>query len=63
MKSGSFKEFLIMEKAPSSRRKFFKNAVGGVGLMTIPGLLQAQEVSASNQRKIVVIGGHPDDPE
>ena len=31
--------------------------------MTIPGLLQAQEVSASNQRKIVVVGGHPDDPE
>lgn len=52
-----------MNKKFDSRRKFFKKALGSFGLLTLPALLNARPGAASDKRKIVVIGGHPDDPE
>jgi len=45
----------------SSRRQFVKNTLAAAGLVTLPALLQA--TSPAEKRKIVVVGGHPDDPE
>lgn len=52
-----------MNKTSNPRRKFVKNALGSVGLLTLPALLQAQPATTSEKKKIVVVGGHPDDPE
>ena len=46
-----------------SRRQFAKNTLTGAGLLTIPALLQAGPRAAAGKRKIVIVGGHPDDPE
>ena len=50
-----------MKKA-SSRRRFMKQAVAGVGLLSLPELLSAN-TNAPDKLKIVCVGGHPDDPE
>lgn len=44
---------------------FMKNTIGGgLGMLTLPFLLQGQTNSSDvEKRKIVVVGGHPDDPE
>lgn len=52
-----------MNLASSSRRKFLKNSLSGIGCISIPGLLQANHEKASDKKKIVVVGGHPDDSE
>ena len=44
-----------------TRRLFMKNGMGGLGLLTLPSLLSSQ--LAEVRKKIVVAGGHPDDPE
>lgn len=49
-----------MNKIPNSRRKFVK---GSLGLITLPALLQTRPVATADKKKIVVVGGHPDDPE
>jgi LmbE family N-acetylglucosaminyl deacetylase len=46
----------------STRRQFVKNASGGLGL-SLSGLLSAQNKDQASKKKIVCIGGHPDDPE
>jgi LmbE family N-acetylglucosaminyl deacetylase len=43
----------------NSRRTFVKNAIGSSVLLSLSSLLYA----ASEKRKVVVVGGHPDDPE
>src|SRR5205809_25586 len=51
----------------TSRRNFLKNTLagtGGLGLLTLSSVLQAQPLkNAAEKKKIVVVGGHPDDPE
>lgn len=47
----------------NSRRQFVKNTAGGLGLISLPSILQARENGKSEKRKIVCAGGHPDDLE
>lgn len=47
----------------NSRRQFMKNTAGGLGLVTLPSLLFSQKNSPAKGKKIICIGGHPDDPE
>ena len=48
-------------KAP--RREFLKRSLAGAGLISLPSLLQADPRHQAQKKKIVVVGGHPDDPE
>lgn len=52
-----------MKKSPASRRQFVKNTAAGLGLLTLPSLLNAQSNNKIEKKKIVCVGGHPDDPE
>ena len=56
-----------MEKKFSSRRNFIKNTIAGTGsisLLSLTGALQAQPTkNPADKKRIVVVGGHPDDPE
>jgi LmbE family N-acetylglucosaminyl deacetylase len=49
----------------NSRRQFMKNTAVGLGLVTLPSLLIAQKntPAGNKKRKIICVGGHPDDPE
>jgi len=47
----------------NTRRQFVKNTFAGVGLLTLPYLLNAKSGDPSAKKKIVCVGGHPDDPE
>jgi LmbE family N-acetylglucosaminyl deacetylase len=51
-----------MEKSRNTRRQFVKNTATGLGLLSLPSLIHAQNGRA-DKKKIVCIGGHPDDPE
>src|SRR4051794_1141136 len=46
-----------------SRRKFMRNVSAAVGTLALPSLLNAQKKPITDKKKIVCIGGHPDDPE
>ncbi len=50
---------------PSSntRRQFVKNTTMALGLLQLSSLLQAQPKRNEEKKKIVCVGGHPDDPE
>ncbi|MEP6844603.1 MAG: PIG-L deacetylase family protein [Panacibacter sp.] len=52
-----------MHHTSNSRRGFVKNAAAGLGLLTLPSLLTAQVNNKADKKKIVCVGGHPDDPE
>lgn len=45
------------------RRQFMKQAVGTLGFISLPSLLFSQAGAPQQLRKIVCVGGHPDDPE
>lgn len=47
----------------TSRRNFVKNTLAAAGFITLPSLLNARNFEAGDKKKIVVVGGHPDDPE
>jgi LmbE family N-acetylglucosaminyl deacetylase len=47
----------------STRRQFVKNTAAAAGLVTLPSLLMARSAAPAEKRKIVCVGGHPDDPE
>ncbi|HEV8082358.1 MAG TPA: PIG-L deacetylase family protein [Chitinophagaceae bacterium] len=47
----------------NTRRQFIKNTGGGLGLVTLPSLLFAQRNTQAANKKIICVGGHPDDPE
>ena len=46
-----------------NRRKFLQSSTAGLGLLSLPALLHAQAKSRKDQKKIVCVGAHPDDPE
>ncbi len=52
-----------MENALNPRRNFIKAGAAGLGLLTLPHLLQAGPHTALEKKKIVCLGAHPDDPE
>lgn len=52
-----------MHNATKTRRQFVKNIAGSASLLSIPFLLQAKTGKPGEKKKIVVVGGHPDDPE
>jgi LmbE family N-acetylglucosaminyl deacetylase len=58
-----FAEIDHMNMARNSRRQFVKNALGSAGVFTLPALLSEQVEAPLEKKKIVVVGGHPDDPE
>jgi LmbE family N-acetylglucosaminyl deacetylase len=47
----------------NTRRQFVKNTTAGFGLLTLPFLLNAGSSHTLAKKKIVCVGGHPDDPE
>jgi LmbE family N-acetylglucosaminyl deacetylase len=47
----------------NSRRDFIQNASAGIAAISLPGILQRSVPAASPGKKIVCVGGHPDDPE
>ena len=47
----------------NTRRDFIKNASAGIGAISLPDLLRAGVSGAAVRKKIVCVGGHPDDPE
>jgi LmbE family N-acetylglucosaminyl deacetylase len=52
-----------MKTSSRSRRQFVKQSLAGAGIITLPGLLSAQNNAPSEKKKIVCVGAHPDDPE
>jgi len=52
-----------MPSLSNTRRQFMKNTAGGLGFVTLPSLLFAQKNTPAGKKKIVCVGGHPDDPE
>jgi LmbE family N-acetylglucosaminyl deacetylase len=52
-----------MKKSNSSRRQFVKNSTAALGLLSLPSLLHAEKNKKADKKKIVCVGGHPDDPE
>jgi LmbE family N-acetylglucosaminyl deacetylase len=46
-----------------SRRRFLKNASGAFGSLTLSSLASPPTPAVQQPRRIVCIGGHPDDPE
>jgi LmbE family N-acetylglucosaminyl deacetylase len=49
-------------KIGSSRRRFMKNTMAGISMLSLPSLLSAEN-RPDKKLKIVCVGGHPDDPE
>jgi len=47
----------------NSRRDFIKNSSLSLGLFSLPSVLSAQRNPTDKAKKIVCVGGHPDDPE
>jgi LmbE family N-acetylglucosaminyl deacetylase len=52
-----------MKHTYNSRRQFVKDTATGLGLLSLPSLLLAQPKENSTKKKVVCVGGHPDDPE
>ncbi|HEY4327318.1 MAG TPA: PIG-L deacetylase family protein [Mucilaginibacter sp.] len=52
-----------MSSEINSRRQFVKNTAAGLSLLTLPDLLTASAHVPVANKKIVCVGGHPDDPE
>lgn len=46
-----------------SRRDFVKQSVVSIGAISLPTLLAAQQTNDGIKKKVVCLGGHPDDPE
>jgi LmbE family N-acetylglucosaminyl deacetylase len=52
-----------MTASKNNRRKFLQQSAAGLGMLSLPALLQAQVNNKKDKKKIVCVGGHPDDPE
>jgi len=57
------RKLFTMDLKKNSRRQFVKSSAAGLGLLTLPGILNAAASKPMTKRKIVCVGGHPDDPE
>ena len=63
-KNAIYKKLLILKMAKdNSRRLFMKQTAVGIASISLPAILSAQTVAAGNKKKVVCLGGHPDDPE
>ncbi len=47
----------------NSRRGFLKASFAGAGALTLPELLYGSPTVSQKRKKVVIVGGHPDDPE
>jgi LmbE family N-acetylglucosaminyl deacetylase len=47
----------------NNRRQFIKNTSAGLGALSLPNFLHAQNLNPASKKKIVCVGAHPDDPE
>ncbi|ASU32896.1 PIG-L deacetylase family protein [Mucilaginibacter xinganensis] len=47
----------------NTRRQFVKTTAAGLGMLTLPSLLNAENIQPFAKKKIVCVGAHPDDPE
>ena len=47
----------------NTRRNFVKNTTAALGALSLPNLLHAATIENKIKKKIVCLGGHPDDPE
>ena len=52
-----------MRNMTSGRRKFIKNTAAGLSLLSLSSLTGAHSSQKITKKKIVCVGGHPDDPE
>src|SRR5882757_6678862 len=52
-----------MKSSSNRRRQFIKNVSAGLTAFYLPKLSNAQSIKQSQKKKIVCVGGHPDDPE
>src|SRR4249920_1947089 len=52
-----------MSISKNNRRKFLQQSTAALGMLSLPALLNAQVTSKKDKKKIVCVGGHPDDPE
>jgi LmbE family N-acetylglucosaminyl deacetylase len=52
-----------MSRTKNGRRDFIRNGLTGLGTISLPNLICAGSALSSTKKKIVCVGGHPDDPE
>ncbi len=52
-----------MKSSSNTRRQFIKNTSAALGLLPLSAILQAQTKRTEPKKRIVCLGGHPDDPE
>jgi LmbE family N-acetylglucosaminyl deacetylase len=52
-----------MSSTLNTRRQFVKSTAAGLSLLTLPSLLSASPKTNAGKKKVVCVGGHPDDPE
>ncbi len=52
-----------MKNSENSRRQFIKETATITGFISLPSLLRAQGHTEVEKKKVVCVGGHPDDPE
>jgi len=52
-----------MKTQNNNRRQFIKNTSAGLGALSLPHSLNTHTMQQSSKKKIVCVGGHPDDPE
>ncbi|MBC6492810.1 PIG-L family deacetylase [Flavihumibacter stibioxidans] len=46
-----------------NRREFLQQGLAATAMLSLPSLLNARPAGTNEKRKIVCVGGHPDDPE
>src|SRR5215468_8454912 len=47
----------------NTRRDFIRTASAGIGAISLPDILRHGVAAPEQKKKIVCVGGHPDDPE
>lgn len=52
-----------MSSSKNSRRKFLQQSTAAATFLSLPSLLHAQVNNIKDKKKVVCVGGHPDDPE
>lgn len=52
-----------MKKSNNNRRRFIQNVSAGLGALCLPRFSKAENNQQPQKKKIVCVGGHPDDPE